>query len=128
MAEAEEAQGLDPIQEAIRLFNERFFFEAHEVLEGVWREERGEPRVFLQGLIQICAAYHHTQSGNLVGAVTLLQRGAEKLRRYPTRYLGIDTEALLQRIDADRARLEGISPGAEAMPDLSYPQIEREIG
>jgi len=68
--------GLDPIQEAIRLFNDRFFFEAHEVLEEVWRREHGESRAFLQGLIQICAAYHHTQNGNLIGAVTLLERGA----------------------------------------------------
>src|SRR5207248_6025892 len=54
--------GLDPIQEAIRLFNDRFFFDAHEVLEEVWRQEHGESRAFLQGLIQICAAYHHTRS------------------------------------------------------------------
>ncbi len=68
-----EPHGLDPIEEGIRLFNDRYFFEAHEVLEGVWREEHGELRFFLQGLIQICAAYHHTQNGNSIGAVTLLE-------------------------------------------------------
>jgi predicted metal-dependent hydrolase len=127
MADDSGDRGLDPIQEGIRLFNDRFFFEAHEVLEGVWREERGEPRLFLQGLIQISAAYHHTQNGNLVGAITLLQRGAEKMRRYPAGYLGIDTEDLLAHVDADRARLETIGPGADLGSALVYPTIERKL-
>jgi predicted metal-dependent hydrolase len=119
--------GLDPITEGIRLFNDRFFFEAHEVLEGVWREERGEPKIFLQGLIQISAAYHHTQNGNLVGATTLLQRGAEKIRRYPAGYLGIETKDLLAHVDADRARLETLGPGTDIESRLQYPKIERKV-
>ncbi len=119
--------GLDPIQEGIRLFNDRFFFEAHEVLEGVWREEHGASKLFLQGLIQISAAYHHTQNGNLIGATTLLQRGAEKIRRYPAGYLGIDTKDLLAHVDADRARLETSGPGADLASRLQYPRIERKV-
>ncbi len=122
-----EPQGLDPIQEGIRLFNDGYFFEAHEVLEGVWREEHGEPRIFLQGLIQISAAYHHTQNGNMIGAVTLLARGAEKMRRYPPGYLGIDTAVLLAHIDADRARLERIQRSEEAEAPLDFPRIERKL-
>src|SRR5207237_7836753 len=87
---AADQRGLDPIQEAIRLFNDRFFFGAHEVLEEVWRREHGESRVFLQGLIQIRAAYHNTQSGKLIGAGTLLKLGAETMRRYPAGYMGIE--------------------------------------
>jgi len=119
--------GLDPIQEGIRLFNDRFFFEAHEVLEGVWREDHGGSKLFLQGLIQISAAYHHAQNGNLIGATTLLQRGAEKIRRYPAGYLGIDTKDLLAHVDADRARLETSGPGADLASRLQYPRIERKV-
>lgn len=122
-----ESRGLDPIQEGIRLFNDRYFFEAHEVLEGVWREEHGEPRIFLQGLIQISAAYHHTQNGNMVGAVTLLERGSEKIRRYPPGYLGIDTISLLAHIDSDRARIVRMQRGEEAEAPLDFPQIERKL-
>jgi predicted metal-dependent hydrolase len=118
---------LDPIQEGIRLFNDRFFFEAHEVLEGVWREDHGESKLFLQGLIQISAAYHHAQNGNIIGATTLLQRGAEKVRRYPAGYLGIDTKDLLSRVDADRARLETSGPGADIESHLQFPRIERKL-
>ena len=125
-AEAD-APGLDPIQEGIRLFNDRFFFEAHEVLEGVWREDHGESKLFLQGLIQISAAYHHAQNGNIIGATTLLQRGAEKVRRYPAGYLGIDTQDLLSRVDADRVRLETSGPGADMESRLQFPRIERKV-
>ncbi len=127
MAAADPSPGLDPIQEGIRLFNDRYFFEAHEVLEEVWRKEHGEPRLFLQGLIQICAAYHHTQNGNRIGAVTLLERGAEKIRRYPPGYLGIDTMPLLAHVDADRARLERVQGGEDAGVTLDYPRIERKL-
>ena len=121
-------QGFDPIQDGIRLFNERFFFEAHEVLEDVWRLERGGPRLFLQGLIQICAAYHHLQNENRAGAVTLLQRGADKMRRYPPRYLGIDAAELIAHLDEDRKRIERMQTGADPEAPLSFPRIEREVG
>ena len=127
MAEPPAQPGLDMIEEGIRLFNERYFFEAHEVLEDVWHLERGEPRLFLQGLIQICAAYHHFQNGNLVGAVTLLQRGADKMRRYPPRYLGIDASELIAHVDEDRKRIERMQTGAEPEAPLSFPRIERKL-
>lgn len=123
MAEAEERQGLDPIEEAIRLFNGEYFFEAHEVLEDVWRQERGESRLFLQGLIQVCAAYHHFQNGNLVGAMTLLERGAEKMRKYPSEYLGINAGRLIGQVDEDRARIEAIDRGGPS-GSLTFPRIE----
>ena len=91
MVEQEPPAGLDPIDQGIRLFNEEYFFEAHEVLEDLWKKEHGKSKMFLQGLIQICAAYHHFQNGNLIGAETLLDRGAQKMRSYPADYLGIDT-------------------------------------
>ncbi|HKW43468.1 MAG TPA: DUF309 domain-containing protein [Thermoplasmata archaeon] len=127
MVEADNVHGLDPVHEAIRLFNDRYFFEAHEVLEELWKQEHGESRLFLQGLIQLCAAFHHVQNGNLVGAVTLLERGAEKMRRYRPGYLGIDTASLLPRVDAIRASLGRQRQGDAPPGEIDFPRIEREI-
>jgi predicted metal-dependent hydrolase len=124
---AEERQGLDPIQEGIRLFNDEYFFEAHEVLEDVWKRDHGEARLFLQGLIQISAAYHHYQNGNLVGAATLLQRGADKIRKYPPRYLGIDASVLVARVEADREAIGRIQRGETVEKPIEFPRIERKI-
>ncbi len=114
----------NPFAQGIRLFNEEYFFEAHEHLEDLWRAERGEPRAFLQGLIQVCAAFHHFQNGNLSGAVNLLGRGADKMRTYPAAYMGFDAAGLIARVDAARERIERMRTGAEAAAPIEFPKIE----
>ncbi len=111
------------IRDGLRLFNEEFFFEAHEVLEDVWHRERGEPRLFLQGLIQLCAGFHHFQNGNIGGAAALLSRGTEKMRRYPERFLGLDVAAILLAVDACRERIEHMQKGAEPTGPIEFPKI-----
>src|SRR3989440_12593303 len=122
-----EPLGLDPVQQGIRLFNEEYFFEAHEVLEDLWKREHGKPKLFLQGLIQICAAYPHLTNGNLIGAATLLERGAQKMRSYPADYLGIDTVKLLAHVDRDRERIGRMQRSEVDEKGLEFPRIERKI-
>ena len=55
----------------VALWNERLFFEVHEVLEAVWKTATGTTRQMLQGVIQIAVAYHHLAHGNVRGARTL---------------------------------------------------------
>lgn len=114
---------LDRIRDGFVLFNERHFFEAHEVLEDVWHRERGEPRLFLQGLIQVCAGFHHFQNGNPRGAAELLQRGTDKLRKYPGQYLGLDAARLIAEVDACRGRIERMRDGSEPEGALDFPTI-----
>ncbi len=113
----------DRIRDGLRLFNERYFFEAHEVLEDVWHREHGEPRLFLQGLIQICAGFHHFQNGNLRGAAALLQRGTDKMRKYPDQYLGLDAARLLGEVNALRNRIERMRDGVEPDAPIEFPTI-----
>jgi len=80
--------------EGIKLFNSRNFFEAHEVLEDVWRESRNPERKFLQSLIQIAVALHHHSRGNLVGARSLLARATRNLEPYPEKFGGVDLRPL----------------------------------
>jgi len=114
---------MDRIRDGLRLFNERHFFEAHEVLEEVWHRDRGPSRLFLQGLIQLCAGFHHFQNGNPRGAAELLQRGTDKLRKYPDEYLGLDARTLLTQVDACRERVERVRDGLEAAGTLEFPTV-----
>ncbi len=116
----------DPIREGIRLFNEGFFFEAHEILEEAWRAERGHPRLFLQGLIQLCAGFHHFQNRNLNGALELLQRGMDKMRKYPDHYLGFDAGGLLTRVEDARQKIERVRTDGEGTTRIEFPRIEFE--
>ena len=80
--------------EGIKLFNRGQFFEAHEVLEEVWRPARNPERKFLQSLIQVAVALHHHSRGNLVGARSLLARATRNLEPYPERFGGVDLRSL----------------------------------
>jgi hypothetical protein len=57
-------------------WNEGKFFEAHEVLEGVWVRRRDKG---LQGLIQVAVALYHIQRGNVRGARTMIDRATPRL-------------------------------------------------
>ena len=68
----------EPEYEAFaRCWNSALFFEAHEVLEGLWIRTRDRGQ---QGLIQIAAALYHVQRGNAKGARTMVARALPRLR------------------------------------------------
>jgi predicted metal-dependent hydrolase len=79
----------------IKLFNSHAYFEAHEVLEDVWRAALGREKKFLQGLIQVAVALHHHSKGNVVGARSLLARAEKNLSGYPDDFAGIQLPELL---------------------------------
>jgi uncharacterized protein len=78
----------------ISLFNSGHFFEAHEVLEEVWREAPAIEKKFWQGLIQTAVAFHHRSVGNRIGAKSLLDRAVRNLATYPGTYCGIQLHDL----------------------------------
>lgn len=86
--------------EFIRLFNEEEFFEAHEVLEGLWHRETGESREFYQGLIQIAALFVHLQRGTPEGAKKLLKTATHHLSSYLPAYLCLNLVKLLSEAEA----------------------------
>ena len=77
-------------QEFWKLFNAEKFFEAHEVLELLWRETPGPERDFYQGLIQIAAAFVHVQKGTPDGGRKLLEKASIKLKKFLPRFGGVD--------------------------------------
>ncbi len=69
----------DALEEAIRLFNRKEYFESHDVLEEEWAGARGARRRALKALILVAAGMHHLQTGGLRGARSLLSRSLEIL-------------------------------------------------
>jgi hypothetical protein len=57
-------------------------FHAHEVLEASWKSGPRHERDLWQGLAQVAVGLTHAHRGNARGAVTLLRRGAERVRAY----------------------------------------------
>jgi hypothetical protein len=67
---------------ADRLLRDGRPFHAHEVLEAAWKSGPSGERDLWQGLAQIAVGLTHARRGNARGAVTLLSRGAERVRDY----------------------------------------------
>ena len=93
--------GYDPrYLKGIDFFNAREFFDAHEVWEELWHETQGEPRNFIQGLIQAATALHHFQNSNLKGAKLLYQSFVDLLAPTPDRYMGMNVEKFKNELNA----------------------------
>ena len=65
---------------ADQLLREGRPFHAHEVLEAAWKSAPPRERDLWQGLAQIAVGLTHARRGNARGAVTLLRRGAQRVR------------------------------------------------
>ena len=78
------------------LFNRGLYWEAHEAWEELWLTLDDEPKLFVQGLIQVAAAGHKAFTQKQPrGCVKLLVSGLAKLDRAPKDFLGVETEAFL---------------------------------
>jgi uncharacterized protein len=71
------------LQTAQRLLDAGRPFDAHDVLEAVWKAAPDAERDLWQGLAQLAVGLTHARRGNALGAVTLLRRGAKRLAAYP---------------------------------------------
>jgi predicted metal-dependent hydrolase len=96
---ADSSDDRSELMRGLDLFNRAHFFDAHEVLEDVWRPTRRgtKKRRHLQGLVQLAVALHHESRGNLVGARSVLDRALRNLA---------GAEQSLPQLDLDRLRSE----------------------
>src|SRR5437660_12775303 len=110
--------------EGIRHFNAKRFWEAHESWETLWLSAESDVEQFLQGLIQIAAAYHHVQRGTYRGAGRLFDAGLRRLEPYPAAFCGIDRDGVENAARRHRAWLAASenSPAQPLSPD-EYPKL-----
>ena len=113
------------LDEGIDLFNRRYFFEAHDVWEEIWRKERGELRDFFKGLIHLAGGFHHYMNENYRGSVALLASGIGYLRPYLPERMGVDLAAILQDVETQRERIVRLRDGLSEREDVRSPTIAR---
>ena len=94
----------------IDLFNRAEFFDAHEVLEDIWRAAPAVEKKFLQGIIQVAVALYHHGNGNSAGARSVLRRAFRNLSRYPEGFGGIRLAELLSSISEWQRAMDEDTP------------------
>jgi uncharacterized protein len=100
------------------LFNRGLYWEAHEAWEELWLTLEDEPKLFVQGLIQVAAAGHKAfVQRQPSGCVKLLTTALEKLERVPPDSYGVETRQFLpavhRMLDEARRWLEGDVTGLQ---------------
>jgi predicted metal-dependent hydrolase len=119
---------MEPAPERLRvgvhLFNAGEFFECHEVLEDLWRDEPGPMRELYQGILQVGVGFYHLGRGNYRGAVNLLGYGIARLERVPHDAHGLDVRALLVQAARCRERLVELGPNRlDGFDDATIPKV-----
>jgi predicted metal-dependent hydrolase len=111
---------MEKFRHGITLFNSGEYFRAHEAWEEIWLRVSGRNKLFLQGLIQLAAAFHHLSRNNLAGAASLLKASLDKLEGFPANHGGINL------VDLRKASAKIVSAAATIgnRPHFSAPQIE----
>lgn len=96
------------LEAGLDLFNHGDFFEAHEILEDLWRMEPGHDpsRRHCQGLVQLAVAFHHESTGNHLGAASVLERALRNLGGAESSFPQLDLERLRADLEPWRRYLE----------------------
>ena len=94
----------------IALFNRAEFFQAHEVLEDIWRAAPVEGKKFLQGLVQVAVAFHHYSTGNFVGMRSVMERAMRNLTGHPQHTEGIQLAPLMRSLVQWQKAMKGGQP------------------
>ena len=111
------------LREGLYCFHSGAFFEAHEHWESVWLAAQEPEKTFLQGLIQVAAAFHHFQRGNYAGTISLLRSALRRLDAYPEAFAGLAVAPLRATI---RLWLDALqTPIRSPLPPLPQLQIAR---
>jgi predicted metal-dependent hydrolase len=105
----------------IELFNNAQYFEAHEVLEELWKQQFESDRQLTQAIIQTAVALYHHGRDNFIGAAKLYERALRRLTPFGAVEQGIDTAQLSIDIEALRMRAMRNKPPDKA-PKLHLPR------
>ena len=70
----------DKFLNALNLFNNQKWYEAHDAFEDIWNTLDGDERQVVQGIIQVSVSQFHLSKGNHNGATILLGEGYGRIK------------------------------------------------
>jgi hypothetical protein len=106
--------------EGVRHFNAHEFWDAHESWETLWLAAESDVEQFLQGMIQLAAAYHHVKRGTHRGAVRLFDAALRRLSAFPVGWSGVNRETAETMA---RRHREQVALSSEKVPPSEFPEL-----
>lgn len=117
--------GLDPHYLGyFECFNQQLFYEAHDVLEELWLQQRRQPNdLFYKGLIQLAGAFVHLQKNRLKPSAALFRLAQSNLSQYPSVHEHFDISGALSLIRDWLERLESTDYSANPLVPGAAPRL-----
>jgi len=105
-------------------FNRQLFYEAHEVLEHIWLQDRHGPNgAFYKGLIQLAGAFVHLQRNRPGPAAALFRLASANIEKYPDQHERLDVAAVRHLIANWLDRLQSPGLGTDPLTAANAPRI-----
>ena len=101
------------------LFNEKYFWECHEVLEDIWMTKTPPLKTFIQGIIQAAAAFYHVLNENPRGVLKLSGDSLAKLKPFMPSYEDMEVAFLVERLQEFEIKAQEIISGKASEFELS---------
>ena len=99
MREVEIKSFEDNFFNALNLFNNQKWYEAHDAFEDIWNTLDGDERQIIQGILQVSVSQFHLSKGNLNGATILLGEGLGRIKTRTKINLGLDLNSFCQNLE-----------------------------
>ncbi len=108
-------------------FNRGLFYEAHEVLEELWLQDKQGPNgAFYKGLIQLAGAFVHLQKNRLHPAAALFKLALANLEKYPREHERLNLAVVSRLIQKWLDSLESVRFGKNPLADGNAPKLALE--
>ncbi|MBM4259944.1 MAG: DUF309 domain-containing protein [Deltaproteobacteria bacterium] len=106
------------LREGIALFNAQKFFECHEVLETFYQETEVAQKPFLEGLVQLAAAFRmFVDFGEVKGPVRMVRQALIRFEEYQPNFLQVKVKELSESLNLWAQAVE--KGGAAEIPKIA---------
>ena len=89
----------DNFSNALNLFNNQNWYEAHDAFEEIWNTLDGDERQIIQGILQVSVSQFHLTKGNINGATILMGEGLGRIKKRTNINLGVDLESFCKSLE-----------------------------
>ncbi|HEX2229885.1 MAG TPA: DUF309 domain-containing protein [Candidatus Binatia bacterium] len=110
------------LRQGINLFNEGRFFESHEAFEELYQHTEAVNKPFIEGLIQIAAAFRiFSEFGEVRGPVRMIYQALVRFENYQPDFLQVRVHDLSGNLEswAKQAQQSSNAPPAPPIPKIS---------
>ena len=112
------------LREGIGLFNDGRFFESHEVLEAFYLETDDASKPFLEGLIQLAAAFRiFADFAEIKGPVRMVRQALIRFENYQPAFMQVRVAELSVALETWAKATEGAGAPAPAIPKIPLQRL-----